>query len=344
MIRARASKLADVAAATELDISTVSRVLNDDKSLRVAALTRERVLASAAALGYRPNPLGRGLRISRSYLLGISVPQLENPVFSQIIQGAEVAARIRGYSMLICHVQNLEIEPDIFERIELASRMDGLIVSTLEQDKFMRAALARTSLPIVLVNRRIRGLPNSVVFDGVAAAQMATERLLQAGHRRIVFLGGRLTGYNGLARIKGYKQALNAAGVTADASLIVAAGYTAEGGEKSMNEILDLASPPPTAVVAATLLTAAGALRALHERGFLVPEQMSIVSIQDAELGQLFYPQLTTIKMPLLEMGAIAADGLIDVIENRGSSVSRILSPIGLVERQSVLPPPEIDI
>jgi len=340
VLRVRAAKLADVAAAAEVDISTVSRVLNNDTAHRVAALTRERVVAAAAALGYRPNPLGRGLRTSRTYSLGISIPQLENPVFAQIVLGAEAAARKRGYSLLISHVQSLANEPGVFERLELTSRMDGLIVSTLEEDKFMRAALARTSLPIVLVNRRIRGVPNSVVFDGKATALLATERLTKAGHRGIGFLGGRLTGYNGLARVDGYKQALFAAGITADPSWIVAAGYTAEGGEKGMNHLLNHASPPLTAVVAATLLTAAGALRALHARGLRVPEQMSIVSIQDAELGQLFYPQLTTVKMPLLEMGAIAADGLIDVIENGIGSVSRILAPDGLVERQSVAPPP----
>ncbi|MCL4745028.1 MAG: LacI family transcriptional regulator [Burkholderiaceae bacterium] len=334
--------MADVATAANVDVSTASRVLNNDTSQRVAALTRERIVAVANKMNYRPNPLGRGLRNSRTYSLGISIPQLENPVFAQIIEGAEMAARKHGYSLLISHVKNLAEDPGAFERLELMNRVDGLIVSTLEEDKFLRAALARTSLPFVLVNRRIRGIVNSVVFDGKAAALLATERLTRAGHRRIGFLAGRLTGFNGLARLRGYREALRMVGVSPDPSWVVTAGYTAEGGERGMYQLLDSSAQQPTAVVASTLLSAAGALRALHARGVPVPAQISIASIQDAAIGQLFYPQLTTVKLPLFEMGSIAADGLIAILNKRGKVVSRMLAPLGLIERDSVATPLDI--
>lgn len=336
MIKVRAATLADVAASAKVDVSTASRVLNKDASHKVGEAARERILKAAETLGYRPNPIGRGLRTARTYSLGISIPQLENPVFSQIVEGAEFAARNRGYSLLISHVQSLAEDASVYERLELTSRVDGLIVSTLEEDKFLRAALARTSLPFVLVNRRIRGIENSVVFDGRATAEMATERLTRANHRRIGFLAGRLTGYNGLARLNGYRAALLAAGVAPDPSWVVAAGYTAEGGEAGMKQLLDSVETQPTAVVAATLLSAAGALRALHMRNVDVPGKVSVISIQDAAIGQLFYPQLTTVKLPLFDMGKTAVEGLINVIEKRSEVVSAILQPIGIVERDSV--------
>ena len=344
MVMVRAPKLADVAAVAGVDVSTVSRVLNKDVAHRVGSATRERVMAIATELGYRPNPIGRGLRTSRTYSLGISIPQLENPVFSQIVEGAEEAARKRGYSLLISHVQNMASDPGIYERLEMMNRVDGLIVSTIEDDRYLRSALSHTSLPFVLVNRRIRGISNSVVFDGKATALLATERLISAGHRRIGFLAGRFTGYNGLARLDGYRSALRSIGVVPDESWVVAVGYTAEGGERGMNQFLDMENSRPTAVVAATLLSAAGALRALHARGVAVPGNMSIVSIQDAAIGELLYPQLTTVKLPLLEMGALAADGLINVIENPLRKVSEILLPTCLVERDSVADIPKINI
>lgn len=336
MIRIRAATLADVAAAAKVDVSTASRVLNKDPSHRVGEAALERIFKAAKTLGYRPNPIGRGLRTSRTYSLGISIPQLENPVFSQIVEGAEFAARLRGYSLLISPVQALVDDSAVFERLELTSRVDGLIVSTLEEDKYLRVALARTSLPFVLVNRRIRGIDNSVVFDGEATAEMATYRLIKANHYRIGFLAGRLTGYNGLARLRGYRAALRAAGVAPDPSWVVAAGYTAEGGEAGMNRLLESVKIWPTAVIAATLLSAAGALRALHMRGMDLPGKMSVISIQDAAIGQLFYPQLTSVKLPLYEMGKVAAEGLIDVIEKRSVVVSAILQPTGIIERDSV--------
>ena len=336
MIRVPAVKLADVAVAAKVSVSTVSRVLNKDAKQRVGESVRKRIFKAAETLGYRPNPIGRGLRTSRTYSLGITMQELENPVFSQIVDGAESAARNRGYSLVISHAHSLADDVSVYERLELTSRVDGLIVSTVEEDKYLRAALARTSLPFVLVNRRIKGIENSVVFDGKAAAEMATDRLIQANHRRIGFLAGRLTGYNGLARLSGYRSALRATGVTYDPSLVVAAGYTAEGGEKGMNWLLDNVKSPPTAIVAATLLSAAGALRALHLRGLDIPVKMSVISIQDAAISQFFYPQLTAVKLPLFEMGRIAADGLINVIEKQGTVVSAILGPSGIVERDTV--------
>ncbi len=326
--------MSDVAAAAGVDPSTASRVLNDETRHRVGSSTRERVLACAKALGYQPNPLARGLRTSRSYTLGIAVPQLENPVFPEIILGAETAARARGYSLLISHSGDAGGDARNYEQLAKVSRVDGLLVATLEDDDLLRQSLARTSLPFVVLNRKLAGVENHVVFDSFAAAKLATEHLLLLGHRRIAHLAGRLYGYNGTRRLAGYRDALKAAGIDFDSGLVVAAGYTFEGGELAMRELL-ARNNHPSAVVAATVLAAAGALKVLHAENIRVPAQMSIIGIHDAAIAEMLHPPLTTVRLPLREMGACATRGLIDLIEQKSQRVAQTLAPERVVVRES---------
>lgn len=337
MTAVRGATLSDVAAAAGVDASTASRVLNDETGHRVGAATRQRVLDCAKALGYQPNPLARGLRTARSYTLGIAVPQLENPVFPEIILGAERAARERGYSLLISHSDDAGGDARNYEHLVRVSRVDGLLVATLEDEELLGRSLARTSVPFVVLNRKLEGVENHVVFDSFAAARLAAEHLLSLGHRRIAHLAGRERGYNGIRRLAGYRAALEAAGIAFDPDLVAAAGYTFEGGELAMRELL-MRRNHPTAIVAATLLAAAGALKALHAENIRVPAQMSIVGIHDTALADMLHPPLTTVRLPLQEMGASATRGLIDLIEGKSKRVAQTLPPDRLVLRGSTAP------
>jgi LacI family transcriptional regulator len=334
----RVVKIKDVATAAGVDASTVSRVLNNHATQRVGAETRTRILAAARELGYQPNPLARGLRTARTYTLGIAVPQLDNPVFAQIIIGATNAAHARGYELLVTLVTDLDAGPRVYERLAQTHRVDGLLVSTLEKDEVLMKALERASVPYVVVNRQVRGVDNNVAHDGFEAARQSTEYLISLGHRRIAHLAGRLTGYNGTRRLAGYRAALEAAGLKSDRSLVAEAGYTFEGGERAMRAILKL-NPRPTAVIAATVLSAAGALRVLHAEKVRVPEDMSVMSIHDVQIADMLHPPLTTLRMPLQEMGKVATDGLIDLLEGKTKTVSRIFAPDKIIVRESTAPP-----
>lgn len=329
--------LSDVAAAAGVDTSTASRVLNGDTGHRVSASTRERVMASAKALGYLPNPHARGLRTARSHTLGIAVPQLENPVFPEIILGAETAARERGYVLLISHSDDAAGDASHYEQLARVSRVDGLLVATLEDEVLLARSLARTTVPFVVLNRRLSAPGNHVVFDSFAAARMATDHLLSLGHRRIGHLAGRAEGYNGIRRLAGYRASLEAAGIDLDPALVVEARYTFEGGELAMRELLTRGHPP-SAVVASTVLAAAGALKHLHACGIRVPEEMSLVGIHDVAVAEMLHPTLTTVRLPLREMGARATHGLIDLIERKAEQIACSLPPEGLVLRQSTAP------
>ncbi len=331
-------KLIDVARAARVDASTVSRVLNKQAGQRVGPETRDRIVKAASDLGYAPNAMARGLRTARTFTLGIAVPQLDNPVFTQMMIGATRAAHARGYELLITLVEDLTVGSGVYDRLANAHRVDGLLVSTLEPDDVLRKALEHASVPYVVMNRKARGIANCVALDNFAAAKQSTEYLVSLGHRRIGHLAGLLTDYNGTRRIAGYRAALKAAGIAPDPALVAEAGYTLEGGDRAARALLRV-TPRPTAMLAATVLSAAGALRALHAERVRVPAEMSVMSTNDLQIADTLHPPLTTLRMPLLEMGRIAADGLIDLLESKTRAVTDLLHPNGVVARESTAAP-----
>lgn len=332
------TRLKEVAEAAGVDTSTASRVLNNQTGQRVAPETRDRILAAADSLGYRPNAIARALRTARSRTLGIAVPQLDNPVFAQIILGATAAAHARGYELLISLVDDASAPTNVYERLAEANRVDGLLVATLEDEATLRRTLQRASVPHVVVNRRVRGVTNFVALDNFEATRTATEFLLSLGHRRIGHLAGRITGYNGSQRLAGYEAALREAGIEPDAALVSEAGYTLEGGERATHAMLNIRRRP-TAILAATVLSGAGALKALRAADVRVPEDLSVISIHDMPIAEMLQPPMTALRLPTQQMGAVATDGLIDLIEEKVKSISQVLKPEGLIVRASTAPP-----
>lgn len=329
--------LLDVARAAGVDPSTASRILRGESGQRVREETRARILRAAADLDYRPNPIARGLRSARTYSLGILVPQLDNPVFAAAILGAEAAAEARGYSLLISHRRPGVSGAGHYRRLSEANRVDGLLVATLDEDRALDAELDAVTIPHVVLNQFRPSAPVCVVMDTRAAARIALDHLLSLGHRRIAHLAGRTGGFNAAQRLAGYEDALRAAGLSLEPGLVATAGYTAEGGAEAMRAIL-ARGRPPSAVFAATLISAAGALGVLHEAGLRVPEDVSIISVHDAPLARLLYPPLTTVRLPTERMGYLAAVALADLVEGRQPALVAPLPPDGLIERGSTAP------
>lgn len=333
--RARPAGLVDVAREAGVDPSTASRVLRGSDGQRVSAETRQRIEAAARRLDYRPNPTARALRLARSQTIAMVVAQLENPVFSTAIRGAQRGAAALGYSLLIAHHEPGTPARELFRRLGEARRMDGLLVAAADDEAALREALAEVSVPYVVLNREMPAAC-CVALDNVAAATLATGHLLALGHRRIAHLAGRMEGYNGRHRLAGYRQAMRDAGARCDPAWVVEAGYTAEGGAAAMRRLLALPEAArPSAVFAATLVSAAGALRTLHEHGIAVPETMSLVALHDSVVAELLFPPLTTVAMPTEAMGQEGAVALIGAISGAPLPPSRVLAPLGLVLRAS---------
>ena len=336
---ARRSNLKDVARLAVVDVSTVSRVLNGAAAQRVSNETRARILEAAKALDYRPNALARGLRAQRHFSLGIVVPQLDNPVFSSAILGAEAAASALGYSLIISHREPGRAADDEYSRLTSTHRVDGLLVASLDGDRGLIEALEATGVPFVLMNRRIENAP-AVALDSKAAARIGTDHLLDLGHRRIAHLAGRPEGFNGQARLAGYRNAIEARGLPFDPSLVEPAGYTVDGGYQGVKALLQRPGPRPTAILAATVVSAAGGLVALHEAGIAVPSQMSLVAIHDAPIAAMVYPPLTTVGTPTEGMGEQAVRLLVRLIGGEPVASPALLAPTGLVLRRSTTAPP----
>lgn len=325
------SKLTDVARLAGVDISTVSRVLRGETSQRIREETRDRILKSARELDYAPNELARSLRTSKSKTFGLVVPQLDNPVFSAAIRGAEKSALRHGYSLLIAH-REAGTTDSVYQRLAHSNRVDGLLVASLDDDADLRRELEAARVPYVLLNRKLSKAPYSVYLDSRAAAEIAIDHLVSLGHRRIAHLAGRPGGFNAAERIEGYRAALKRHGIAFDPALLATAGYTAEGGAEAMRSVL---KARPTAVLGATLVTAAGAMAIIHEARLRIPEDISVIGLHDAPVATMLYPQLTTVRMPTEQMGEAATELLVALASKKKPKTIKALPPDGLVLRAS---------
>ncbi len=330
--------LNDVALHAGVDVSTVSRVLSGDNKQRVGQETRTRILEAAKSLDYQPNITARSLRVAKTFSLGIAVPQLDNPVFSQMIIGAERGARERGYSLLIAHIEEGSSDDAAYERLASTNRVDGLLITTLDDNSVVLSAAQKARVPFMLLNRTGPGISNSIYFDSNAAARLAVAHLIGLGHTRIAHLSGQLNPSTGIGRFAGYRDALADAGIEFDPGLVAVSGYTIKGGAQAMRTILERARQRPTAVFPITLAAAAGAIMAIQQYGIRVPEDLSVVTVHDGPIAEAMFPPLTTVQMPVEQMGYDGAIGLIDLIEGRKTTINVMMQPQGLIIRGSTAP------
>lgn len=320
--------LADVARAAEVDVSLVSRVVRG-QDVKVREETRERILQQAKRLGYRPNAIARSLRSAKAGAFGLVIPNFTNPVYAQIIAGAEAAAAGLGSVMLTTSGTGWG-RAEWYEALD-SGRVDGLLVaggSGLE--------LARLRLPYLLVNRSLPGVDRYVVLADEKASRMAVHHLAELGHHRIAFIGGPSEADTAVRRRKGFEDAAREIG---DVETVQLAGdFTTAGGRAAVGHALKQRRPV-TAIVAANLPAGIGALEGLRDAEIPVPDQVSVVAIHDAEIADYVTPRLATVQMPLTELGARSIDLLANSVP--GESVNEVVdSPMRLIPRESTGPVP----
>jgi LacI family transcriptional regulator len=294
--------ISDVARAAGVSKSTVSRVLSG-KTEQMRKETRERVLQAIDELGYRPSSVARSLVSKRTSTLGLVVPDIANPFFSDVTRGAEHEASAKGYSVFLCNTEeDPRREMAVLESLE-EKRVDGLVLcsSRLGEDE-LRAALDHHPAA-VLVNRRLEGYDVGVVqVDDEAGGRVATQHLLQAGHRAVGFLAGPPTSYSGRRRVRGYRAALEAAGLPYNPAWVWPCSSGVEGGRGTVSALLT-DHPKLTALLCYNDLVAVGALLACAALGRRVPDDLAIVGFDDIPLAALVTPPLTTCHGPRYELG-----------------------------------------
>ena len=338
--RPRPPGLADVAARAGVSASLVSRVVRGDETIRVRDETRARVLAAAEELGYVPHLLARNLRTSRAGALGLVVHDVSNPIYAEIIRGAQRAVG-RAESVLLLVDAEAITDQAALVKIAGGGRVDGLLwqmAGQAELDSWVMAA-ARY-VPVVLVNSRAEGDLPGVHLDDAGAVHLAMRHLLDLGHERIGFVAGARGLDVAERRRTAYRECLDTAGIRRRAGWEVDGGWDPGSGHDATTRLL-AASPTVTAVLVTNALVATGAVTAAYEAGLGVPDDLSVVAIHDLWFAERLTPPLTVVRLPLQEMGERAVDLLLTEDGSGRPADVTITAPCAeLVERASTAPPP----
>lgn len=336
------ARMRDVAELAGVSVQTVSNVINGRHD-EMAPATRDRVLAAMAQLGYRTNMAAASLRSQRVRTIAVLVLDehaefLTDPQMDLLIAGVGDVARDHGYGVLIGGAQPGRRDEDFLRSLH-EGRADGAVIQLSGAPSLRRAVVdeARTQgLDLVVIDEV--DLPQDVM--GVRAeqergARELTEHLLARGHRRLAFIGARMPWAVVEQRVDGFRAALAARGMRADAATIVLeAGFEAGEGERLAARLL--ASPDrPTAILCSSDLLAAGAMQAAKAAGFRVPDDVAITGFESFSFSAYLDPPLTTVRVPAYEMGRRAGSALIDRLEGRGSGAPQLVLPVEIVFRAS---------
>lgn len=309
----RPMTMQDIARASGVSQSTVSRVLNDAvTTVPIAEVTRQRVLEAASRLGYRPNPLARGLRGARTMLLGIIVREISDPFFAYAVEAVSMRARERNYNVVLGSAHSLADEAIELRAVLETRHCDAIILlGDMRDQPRMLDDLSASRVPVVALwqGSALAGV-STVNVDNRAGIDAAIDHLTSLGHRRFGFIGeGQHVDVR--ARLAAFVDRLTELGMPPrDVHILPAINDPAAGAEAFRR--LASSVDPPTAVVTATDIIAIGALHAAHGLGIAIPAQVSVVGFDDIPLAAYTAPPLTTVHNPITEMVNLAVDLAID--------------------------------
>lgn len=313
---ASSSSVRQIAEIVGVSIATVSRALNTPQ--RVTPETRERVLAAANHLGYKPNPLGRNLVVGRSHLVGLIVPNIGFPLFGLMARSIEDILEPLGLRALLA-----SSDDDATREIQAAHSLlrhavdGGIVINSRSND----ALPPGPRYPWIHISPEAAGLPNAVEMDNRAGGRLAAEHLLSLGRRQLAHIAG--NGREGGERQSGWLEGLKSAGVTAVGGVL--GDYSQASGRTAIHKILErVGRDGLDGVFLAGDAMAAGALSALRQAGLRVPEDVAVVGFDDAEFAAMLEPPLTTVRQPASAMGAAAARLLLQSYDLHRAGENRV--------------------
>lgn len=329
----------DLARELGISKSTVSRALRGHPNVKKE--TREAVKALAEKLDYQPDQVALSLVHRKTFMIGVVVPNVSFPYFSQVLSAAESTAAQAGYQLILCQShESFETEKKIIQKL-VASRIDGLLLSISgeTQDFEHIHNLRRRGIPVVLFDRVFgHGTFPQVLVDNFEASFQVTRHLIEEGYRRIAHVAGPQKLLVSQQRLQGYLQALEEAGIEEEEDLIVEKGFRREDGREAVEELMRLAKPPE-AILAVSDSAAIGAKAALERLGLRIPDDVALASFNNEAYTAFVEPSITTVSFPLKEMGAEAVRmllSLLDVPDEQGDPQQKILSTELVVRKSSL--------
>lgn len=311
------TSIKDVAKLAGVSVMTASRAINRHSSVSVDA--RNKVLKAAKTLDYRPNLTARSLRVSRSQLIGLLLPDIENPVFASLAKHVEEAANRLGYNVILGNTWEDHRREAQYIELMLSRRIDGIILSPVSPDNHRQ--LCQISAPVVQLDRFFHkeneDQPPFVGVDNREVGRMAARHLAGLGHRHFACIPGPLHIGVFAERLEGFREELSNAGHQLAA--VIGAGEVGQigYGAKFFEELLRICPLRPLALFCANDLTALGAIQAANRLGFAIPGDVSVIGVDDIPAGNLTHPTLTSIRQPVKEIADAGVELLVDMLTRR---------------------------
>jgi LacI family transcriptional regulator len=317
----------DVARRAGVSSAVVSYVVNSGPR-PVSADARRRVLEAIDELGYRPDGRARSLRLGRSHVIGIVLPDTTNPFFAEMAQAVEDAAYAGGYAVLVCTTSD-DIERERTHIVNLASRrVDGLILMTARADQDLSEVIG-LGIPVVAMDRSPDDSPVSTIrVDNASGARLGTQHLIEHGYQRIAIVAGPSAAGVSRARVKGFRRAMSTAGLIPGP--VIEASFNFEGGHHAAHELLSTPEHPD-AVVVSSDVQAIGVLSAAANRGVRVPEDLAVVSFDGTRAGAFAVPALTSVAQPTTAM----AERAFELLRGEGDELLHLALKPKLIRRRS---------
>ncbi len=324
--------LKDIAKIAGVSVNTVSRALNNKPD--ISKKTKKKILKIAKELNYRKDFTASSLRRKESKIVGVILADSANPFYSEVLKGIEAASKEFGYNIIL-----INSERDYEQEVEavnilLSRRIDGLLLSPVQERQDDVEELIRLRIPLVIFARHFEDLPvNEVRSDDIKAGYIATSHLIERGAKKILMVNGYLHKSPARLRLTGYKQALAKYGINYSDKLLIVGDIGMEDGKKAIDEALSRGISFD-GVFAYNDMLALGAMKALKEKGIRIPEEVKVVGCDDILFSAITTPSLTTVKMKKYEMGYEAFKLLIKVLRGKKRIEKKVLD-VELIIRES---------
>ena len=326
----------DVAQRAGVSTATVSYVINETR--RVSDETRTKVLAAVEELGYRPNRIARSLVRGETHTIGLILPDNANPFFAEIARGVEDTSFARGYNVILCNSYG-DLDKELrYANVLIEKQVDGILLVSAGMNTEHILLLQARRIPVGVVDRDIPDVSvDKMLTDNLNGGRLATNHLIELGHRRIACITGPSEVNASAERVTGYRQAHEKSGIPVDEALVVKGDFQCESGYQRARDLL-ISEDPPTGIFACNDMMAIGAIGAAVQMGLAVPVDLSVVGYDNIRLSAFTNPPLTTIIEPQYEQGVLAARRLLERISDPNLPPRREILSIALLVRQSTAP------